>query len=302
MAFHMKKAFQRMADDMVATVLRWNGPDCRVKNSFREFKSGQRKNRMRNERRCYKCGHYGHISPGCFEERRAQWRKTNEMNKQIAFSREELENFYSQIIKSEVEVADFQNESTDECKTIKTFLRIKPSQNAECFKWKQSSTGKALNLFSKDGSPTRQYSCDYIFDPDESNENVFVQVEPLLNMAMQGINTCVVAYGGSGSGKSHTMVGNENEQGIIPKTVDYFLKNGKQRMKRFGVQLSTFEIYNERPIDLLRKCKRLVPNTSKDLTKTRLKSAQDFQRYFEFAKRWRKKATTLRNPESSRSH
>ena len=72
------------------------------------------------------------------------------------------------------------------------------------------------------------------------------------------------AYGQTGCGKSHTMMGladqlDENGadmKGIIPKSVDHifgFLDNDSNSGKNFLVRCAYLEIYNEQVLDLLSK-------------------------------------------------
>lgn len=187
-----------------------------------------------------------------------------------------------------------------EKKAIYTFVRIKPSRNVKCFKLERSPSRDTLTLFSTDEISTKQYTCDYAFGPEEVNEGVFNKITPFLDLTMKGSNACIVTYGGSGTGKSHTMIGNAFEQGIILKAIDYIMTNGKQQYEGFNVQFSISEIYNETVIDLMRKYNQ--PEQNKGLRRTNIKSIADFLRHFEFVKKRRKTASTLRNPESSRSH
>ena len=49
-----------------------------------------------------------------------------------------------------------------------------------------------------------------------TQEQVFIQVEPLALSVVDGYNACIFAYGQTGSGKTHTMVGSsypEKEMG-----------------------------------------------------------------------------------------
>ena len=39
----------------------------------------------------------------------------------------------------------------------------------------------------------------------------------MLQHAFEGYNVCIFAYGQTGSGKSYTMMGKEEEEGIIPQ-------------------------------------------------------------------------------------
>lgn len=71
------------------------------------------------------------------------------------------------------------------------------------------------------------------------------------------MNSTVFAYGATGAGKTHTMLGSETSPGIIPLLmVDLFEKiqeiekRGKQK-ESYNVSLSYLEIYNENIHDLL---------------------------------------------------
>ena len=89
------------------------------------------------------------------------------------------------------------------------------------------------------------------------------------------------AYGQTGCGKSHTMMGladqvdenGDNMKGIIPKSVDHifgFLDNDQMSGKKFLVRCAYLEIYNEAVLDLLSKFgdagkggKKAAPGNSK---------------------------------------
>ena len=52
------------------------------------------------------------------------------------------------------------------------------------------------------------YRFDYIFDTDKSNFDVFSEcVAELVSKALQGESCTIFAYGVTGSGKTHTMMG-----------------------------------------------------------------------------------------------
>lgn len=46
------------------------------------------------------------------------------------------------------------------------------------------------------------------------------KIRPVVQAAMSGFNGTVFAYGQTASGKTHTMMGNEAEPGVIPLAVD----------------------------------------------------------------------------------
>jgi centromeric protein E len=82
---------------------------------------------------------------------------------------------------------------------------------------------------------------------------------------MQGFNGTVFAYGQTASGKTHTMMGNPDEIGIIPLAIQelfsFILK--QDTLRTFSMRVSFLEIYNEVFSDLLASTAR--PLTSKPL-------------------------------------
>jgi hypothetical protein len=60
---------------------------------------------------------------------------------------------------------------------------------------------------------------DRVFSPDCTQEQIFEEVEDLLESALDGNNVCLMAFGQTGSGKSHrTMQGTAQNPGIIPQS------------------------------------------------------------------------------------
>ena len=72
-----------------------------------------------------------------------------------------------------------------------------------------------------------------------------------------GAHASIVAYGQTGAGKTHTMFGKANAQGIIPQTItDIF---NSVHLSDVSVGVSFFEIHNEKLFDLLNNAKIKVP-------------------------------------------
>lgn len=45
-----------------------------------------------------------------------------------------------------------------------------------------------------------------MFHPDSSQDEVFSEVEPVIKSVVDGYNACILAYGQTGTGKTHSMV------------------------------------------------------------------------------------------------
>ena len=76
---------------------------------------------------------------------------------------------------------------------------------------------------------------------------------------MQGYNGTIFAYGQTGCGKTHTMIGvkgDKAQNGIIPNAFDHifsYFDDAQNMSKKFLIRCSYLEIYNETIRDLLSK-------------------------------------------------
>nr|CEL64362.1 TPA: Kinesin-ii motor protein, related [Neospora caninum Liverpool] len=137
----------------------------------------------------------------------------------------------------------------------------------------------------------------------------------IVESVMEGYNGTIFAYGQTGTGKTHTMVGSETcyvGKGIIPRSFEHiFSKVGCSSGKRYLVQASFLEIYNEEIRDLLAKNPkgRLElkdhPGSGvyvKGLSSFVVKGVEELQEAMLAGQRNRKVGATLMNVVSSRSH
>ena len=53
----------------------------------------------------------------------------------------------------------------------------------------------------------QNYQLDKIFGPNASQEDVYNQLQPSINECFDGYNTTIFAYGQTGTGKTHTILG-----------------------------------------------------------------------------------------------
>ena len=54
---------------------------------------------------------------------------------------------------------------------------------------------------------------DRVFGPEAKQHEVYAEVDALVRSALDGYDVCVLAYGATGAGKTHTMLADE---GIVP--------------------------------------------------------------------------------------
>ncbi|KAF6094494.1 kinesin family member 18B [Phyllostomus discolor] len=95
---------------------------------------------------------------------------------------------------------------------------------------------------------------DRVFGETATQQDVFQHTtHSILDSFLQGYNCSVFAYGATGAGKTHTMLGTEGDPGIMYlTTVELYRRlEACQEEKRFEVLISYQEVYNEQIHDLL---------------------------------------------------
>lgn len=162
------------------------------------------------------------------------------------------------------------------------------------------------------GSFKPKYKYDQVFRGDAGNSEVYQGVaEEVVKKSMSGINGTIFAYGVTSSGKTHTMMGDSAEPGIVPQAVaQVFELIDNMPSKEFLIRLSMMEIYNEVLNDLLdptRTNLKIRMNSTKGIHVDGLKeevvlSCEHALSLIATGEANRKVASTAFNEGSSRSH
>jgi hypothetical protein len=134
---------------------------------------------------------------------------------------------------------------------------------------------------------------------------------------MNGYNGTIFAYGQTGCGKTHTMIGvkgDPTQKGMIPNAFSHifsYFDDALNMKKKFLIRCSYLEIYNESIRDLLAKdvdVKLELKETPdkgvfvKDLTTCIVKTVPEIEAYMDHGTNKRMTGETAMNKESSRSH
>ncbi|KAJ7357840.1 hypothetical protein OS493_022658 [Desmophyllum pertusum] len=175
--------------------------------------------------------------------------------------------------------------------------------------WKVGIDGKSLRQVSPN---SHRYIFDRVFDTSNSTQDVYEEFgKPLVLSAMEGINGTLLAYGQTSSGKTYTMMGDEQSEGVIPKSFkeiyDYIEKHPS---RKFEIHISYMEIYNEDIKDLFNPSKKNIKiheNPQKQvyvgqLTEKVVSCVTDFSKHMAFGEKNRHRWATRMNDKSSRSH
>jgi hypothetical protein len=116
-----------------------------------------------------------------------------------------------------------------------------------------TTSGNAVGVIEQDVGMAVKFVYDHVFAEGVDNREVYKTVaSPVVRTAMDGINGTVFAYGVTSSGKTHTMMGDEEHAGIVPHAVaEVYRLAAKLSRKEFSLRISMLEIYNEVVNDLL---------------------------------------------------
>ncbi|KAI8572291.1 hypothetical protein RHMOL_Rhmol01G0186500 [Rhododendron molle] len=133
------------------------------------------------------------------------------------------------------------------------------------------------------GSTKKNFKFDRVYTPKDDQVDVFADASPLVISVLDGYNVCIFAYGQTGTGKTFTMEGIEQNRGVNYRTLEELFRVSKERSETFSydISVSVLEVYNEQIRDLLgasptsKKQWRLAKT---DVQGDRLKEAQNINR------------------------
>lgn len=152
-----------------------------------------------------------------------------------------------------------------------------------------------INLFKPNSQEEpKSFSYDFVFGVSSAQALVYEQSAfSLVDSVLDGYNGTIFAYGQTGCGKTHTMMGTTTEEGkgIIPRTFSQIMTiTSNDTSKTHLIRCSFMEIYNEEIHDLLGKDikARMELKESpekgihvKDLTMIQVDNIETMQKYME---------------------
>ncbi|RZB45752.1 kinesin-II 85 kDa subunit-like, partial [Asbolus verrucosus] len=167
----------------------------------------------------------------------------------------------------------------------------------------------------------RRFTFDFCFHENSTQDDVFESVESVVSKAIKGrYHSCVLAYGQSSSGKTHTMMGFPHDPGLTPRLcqqVFSYLEEMAVRDETLSgkIAVSYLEIYNEKVRDLLYENEKCLHSPSlkirqhpkkgpyvQGLTEHTVTDSASLLQLLEAGNSNRRVAATITNLQSSRSH
>uniref|UniRef100_E1BDH4 Kinesin-like protein n=1 Tax=Bos taurus TaxID=9913 RepID=E1BDH4_BOVIN len=153
---------------------------------------------------------------------------------------------------------------------------------------------------------------DAVFDETSTQLEVFEHTtKPILRSFLNGYNCTVLAYGATGAGKTHTMLGSAAEPGVMYLTMLDLYKSMDEikEEKVCSTAVSYLEVYNEQIRDLLVNSGPLAVREDaqkgvvvQGLTLHQPKSSEEILQLLDNGNRNRTQHPTDMNATSSRSH
>nr|XP_021188785.2 kinesin-like protein Klp68D isoform X1 [Helicoverpa armigera] len=171
----------------------------------------------------------------------------------------------------------------------------------------------AVQVYNPKGQD-KMFTYDAAYDASADTQTMYDEmVRPLVASVLDGFNGCVFAYGQTGTGKTHTMEGTAEHEGIIPRAFRHIwahIENSASPDVTHLVSCSYIELYLEDVRDLLAKdCKKLTIRGQElngfyipEMTSVVCKSAAEMVRVMRAGNRNRAAGRTDMNEHSSRSH
>lgn len=153
---------------------------------------------------------------------------------------------------------------------------------------------------------------DAVFDETSTQLEVFEHTtKPILRSFLNGYNCTVLAYGATGAGKTHTMLGSAAEPGVMYLTLLdlYKYMDEIKEEKVCSIAVSYLEVYNEQIRDLLVNSAPLAVRDDaqkgvivQELTLHQPKSSEEILQLLDKGNKNRTQHPTDMNATSSRSH
>ncbi|XP_057492870.1 kinesin-like protein KIN-14R [Actinidia eriantha] len=141
---------------------------------------------------------------------------------------------------------------------IRVFCRCRPLSKAEVAARHETvvdfdaAKDGELGVLSG-GSTKKTFKFDRFYTPKDDQVDVFADASPVVISVLDGYNVCIFAYGQTGTGKTFTMEGTEQNRGVNYRTLEELFKIAKERSETFtySISVSVLEVYNEQIRDLL---------------------------------------------------
>eukprot|EP00400_MALV-I_sp_L67-5_P000391 gene391-432_t len=191
---------------------------------------------------------------------------------------------------------------------VKVYVRCRPLPNRNRCVNVADHGGNHVEITSHNG--VREFLYDGVFSEKASQSQVYKAVGlPVLEQVLEGFNGCLFAYGPTGSGKTYSLLedqeGLDEFEGVLPRIVkDLFKRVSKDDKHDWEICAQAVQIYNENLICLLSKQEKLDLHEGKAVGAKWMsaKTSNELLEIFGNARNNIRYAETKLNQHSSRAH
>ena len=146
---------------------------------------------------------------------------------------------------------------------VQVSLRLRPSISALD---ESTSEAPAVEALDDGGCAFRsqRFRFAHIFGPEACSEQVFAAHRAAVLGVLRGFDCTLMAYGTTGSGKTHTMLGSDAAPGIVPLAAAALFEQIASAAAGvcYSLQLSALEILEEKCVDLLHERRNVLLRSS----------------------------------------
>ncbi|KAJ6420246.1 hypothetical protein OIU84_030206, partial [Salix udensis] len=141
--------------------------------------------------------------------------------------------------------------------SIKVFCRVRPlfeDESPSVVEFPDDCTIRVNTGSDTISNPKKDFEFDRVYGPHVGQAELFTDVQPYVQSALDGYNVSIFAYGQTCSGKTHTMEGSSYDRGLYARCFEelFDLANSESTStSRFNFSVTVFELYNEQITDLL---------------------------------------------------
>ncbi|CAD8202788.1 unnamed protein product [Paramecium pentaurelia] len=133
-------------------------------------------------------------------------------------------------------------------KILHEYFRIRPLNQKET---------SLINYIIRDQTlqiGEQKFTFDKILDSNTNQQEVYDEIgKPIIDQILQGFNATLLMYGQTSSGKTYTMIGDQQQPGIIKRTINDLFDaiDSSPTESEFRIKIQIVEVYKEKVKDLL---------------------------------------------------
>ena len=151
----------------------------------------------------------------------------------------------------------------------------------------------------------KKYEFDYIFSENSTQQDIYEEIFPLIHSLFKGNDIIIISYGQRKSGKTFTILGDNNNIGITGRALQeifYILNNSnKDKYSNYNVSFNMLNILNDEIYNLLEEStpKMEIKENDKgellinDLISVNIKTYDEFDKLIKLAKIFQKNSKNI---------